>query len=309
MTQSATLETSDFIGFDKSTFIRETAELDALLRGPSMRGITSRHLGWKDILVETHRGEPGDRPEAISDRYILALWLRTGTGEAKNSRGVYVRYIKTPGLLTFVPPGLVPAVVVEQHLEWICCSLDASLVRGIEASLDHRPQESARYRTGFDDPHIKQLVLLLASETAQGGLMGRAYAEHLAHALTVRLLYLGDTRTQKSHYEISPLPPAALRRVLKRMQDFSSDLSLDALAEESGYSRRHFLRMFERATGYTPHRYLLQLRLQRAKELLQKKSVPLIDVAAYSGFSSQSHMSRIFRRFYGLTPGEVRRGL
>ncbi len=309
MTQSITLETSDFTGFNKSTFVRETAEMNALLRGPSVRGITSRELGWNGFVIETHRGEPGERPEAVSDRYILALWLAVGTGEAKNSRGIYVRYIKTPGLLTFVPPGVVPAVIAEQQIEWICCSLDASLVCGIEDSLDQRPKERARYRTGFEDPHIKELVLLLASEAAQGGLMGHVYAEHLAHALSVRLLYLGDTRTQKSRCEVSPLPPAALRRVLERMQDFSADLSLNALAAESGYSRRHFLRMFERATGYTPHRYLLQLRLQRAKELLQKKSVPLIDVAAYSGFSSQSHMSRIFRRFYGSTPAEVRRSL
>jgi transcriptional regulator GlxA family with amidase domain len=65
--------------------------------------------------------------------------------------------------------------------------------------------------------------------------------------------------------------------------------------------------MFEEATGHTPHRYLLHLRLCHAMELIRKRSMPLVDVAAVSGFSSQSHMSLVFRRLRGATPGQMRR--
>jgi len=75
------------------------------------------------------------------------------------------------------------------------------------------------------------------------------------------------------------------------------------------YSRSHFLRMFETATGLTPHRYLLQLRLERAQELMRKGSTSLIDIAALCGFSSHAHMSRVFRQLLGVTPSQYRRNL
>jgi AraC family transcriptional regulator len=87
----------------------------------------------------------------------------------------------------------------------------------------------------------------------------------------------------------------------------SSDIDLRTLAMESGYSRNHFLRMFRQATGYTPHQYLLRLRVKRAQELMKNRSMPLIDVALESGFASHSHLSRVFRQIAGARPSEYRR--
>ena len=81
------------------------------------------------------------------------------------------------------------------------------------------------------------------------------------------------------------------------------------LAKESGYSRVHFLRMFRAATGYPPHNYLLNLRVERARELLANPTLSLTDIALECGFSSHSHLSRVFRQVLGATPSEYRRGL
>jgi AraC-like DNA-binding protein len=78
----------------------------------------------------------------------------------------------------------------------------------------------------------------------------------------------------------SGLPPHLLRRVVERMHEFGSNLDLQTLAAETGYSRRHFLPMFHASTGVPPHRYLLHLRLERAKELIRLPHTSLIDVAA-----------------------------
>jgi AraC family transcriptional regulator len=86
------------------------------------------------------------------------------------------------------------------------------------------------------------------------------------------------------------------------MHDLVADLDLQTLAAESGYSRSHFLRMFEAATGLTPHRYLLQFRLERAQKLMSERAISLIDIAALCGFSSHAHMSRVFRQLLGVTP-------
>jgi AraC-like DNA-binding protein len=79
-------------------------------------------------------------------------------------------------------------------------------------------------------------------------------------------------------------------------------LTLAALADEAGLSRYQFLRSFARATGLTPHAYILQRRIHRARQLI-RCGTRLAEAAAQSGFSDQSHMTRLFVRSFGVTPG------
>ena len=68
-----------------------------------------------------------------------------------------------------------------------------------------------------------------------------------------------------------------------------------------------FARAFKQATGSSPHSYLVEARITRAKELLCKSSVSITEVALRSGFASSSHFSVTFRRVTGLTPREFRK--
>ena len=122
-------------------------------------------------------------------------------------------------------------------------------------------------------------------------------------------LLLNNNRNQVVTKQIAPLPYAILRRVKKYMEEHLQDkLSLDELAHEADYSRAHFLRMFRAVTGKTPHQYLTERRIERAKSmLLEAKKISLIDVAAQCGFSSQSHLTRVFRERVGVTPSEFKR--
>ena len=78
--------------------------------------------------------------------------------------------------------------------------------------------------------------------------------------------------------------------------------SLADLATACGLSRFQLVRQFARATGLTPHAYLIQRRIDAARALLARGST-LADAAAASGFADQSHMTRLFIRTYGITPG------
>jgi AraC-like DNA-binding protein len=73
----------------------------------------------------------------------------------------------------------------------------------------------------------------------------------------------------------------------------------------SGLSPCHFLRVFKHQTGMPPHRYHLNLRLERGRRLL-RQGCEIADVAARTGFADQSHFTRHFRRFFGVTPGRYR---
>jgi AraC family transcriptional regulator len=69
------------------------------------------------------------------------------------------------------------------------------------------------------------------------------------------------------------------------------------------------VRMFRAATGYSPHRYILELRVERAKRLIREQHTSLIEISATCGFASQAHMSTVFRQQLGITPSEYRRSL
>lgn len=98
----------------------------------------------------------------------------------------------------------------------------------------------------------------------------------------------------------------AVRLAREYMRDNpAEDVSLEHLARLGNLSPFHFLRVFERDLGITPHAFLVQARVNRAKKLLAGP-LRLADVAAECGFSDQSHLNRWFRRQFGITPGRYR---
>jgi len=112
---------------------------------------------------------------------------------------------------------------------------------------------------------------------------------------------------------MSPTPTGSLpawkeRRIKALMQsELGRNLSLRRLATECGLSVRHFTRCFRLSTGMSPHRYLLKVRLERARQLLLDPALPLHDVAIVCGFSDQSHFTRVFRGTERIGPGAWRR--
>ncbi|MBB5061108.1 AraC-like DNA-binding protein [Granulicella aggregans] len=91
--------------------------------------------------------------------------------------------------------------------------------------------------------------------------------------------------------------------------DLDRDLSLAVLADESGYSRSHFLRMFRSATGFTPHQYLVFRRIEKAKSLMKNSKATLVEIALDCGFSSHAHFTRVFQRTLNVAPSYFRRHL
>ena len=94
---------------------------------------------------------------------------------------------------------------------------------------------------------------------------------------------------------------------LKQVKEFvysnlGSEIGLDHLAAAAGLSRRHFARSFYQELGETPHRWLMQARLERAKELLASTSAFICEIAESCGISSQSHLTAALKQSAGMTP-------
>lgn len=89
-------------------------------------------------------------------------------------------------------------------------------------------------------------------------------------------------------------------------ENYAKTITLNDLSEIAGISKYHFLRLFTYKKGISPYSYLETIRIDKARELL-KQGVSPIDVAISTGFSDQSHFSKFFKKFIGLTPKQYMR--
>ncbi len=111
-----------------------------------------------------------------------------------------------------------------------------------------------------------------------------------------------DGKKLSSYEGISPREIARVLEYLENVEDLSS-VSVNELAAIAGFSQYHFIRTFQKTVGMTPYAYASQLKVIRARNLLLKGS-SIADTAYESGFSDQSHMTREFKKIFGVTPGK-----
>lgn len=89
-------------------------------------------------------------------------------------------------------------------------------------------------------------------------------------------------------------------------EHFAQDLSVERLAKIAGLSQYHFIRVFKRETGFTPHEYLVRTRLNTARYLLKNTRLPVKDICYRTGFSSESVFCSAFRKHTGIPPEKYR---
>jgi AraC-like DNA-binding protein len=98
-----------------------------------------------------------------------------------------------------------------------------------------------------------------------------------------------------------------VRRVREYVEvHFGESIDLSLLAGVAGLSVHHFARQFKQSAGVTPHLYLTQKRVERAREMLVQTDLSLAEIANAVGFFDQGHLARHFRQMVGTTPREFR---
>ena len=104
---------------------------------------------------------------------------------------------------------------------------------------------------------------------------------------------------------LAPWRVARLNRYIEA--NLAAPLTLSELAPQAQLSTSHFIRAFKISFGTTPRAYVLRKRLERAQELMRSTPDALADIAAACGLCDQSHLTRLFRRFTGMSPQQWRR--
>jgi AraC family transcriptional regulator len=157
------------------------------------------------------------------------------------------------------------------------------------------------------DARMEDLARRLLAGLELEGADSHLYVDAVKCELAMHLLQEYTAATITPAWPMARLSPHKLRRAILYIDDnLRSELTLAAIADTVALSPGHFAHAFRQATGVAPHRYVLERRVERAKELLRKSDMPITEIADRVGCSSHSHFSVLFHRITGLTPRQFR---
>lgn len=261
------------------------------------------------VGVYWERVAPTEFAEHAHPEVEVAMSFGRPAGPAvwQTATGREVTHRMREGYVSVLPSGQPHSGVWEREAEVLIFYLDPRfLLDAARESVGENTVELAGAFTTGDDL-TRQLGLALRRELAGGEPPGRLYVESVANVLAVHLLRRYGAAGTPLHDPPGGLAKGALRQAVEYAhENFARDLSLSEMAREAAMSPYHFSRLFKGATGRTPHQYVIQLRVQRAKHLLLTTDWPLDRISRGAGFANRSHLSRHFKRLLGVTPGSLR---
>ncbi|MBY5542658.1 helix-turn-helix transcriptional regulator [Rhizobium leguminosarum] len=277
---------------------------------------TSKRVGGlvecSSLQVELRRFDPGWQVDLTLECTEIAVLL---SGQSKirwTGDGHRQEAIARPGVAWICPAGVHESDVeiIGTMPESLHIFLPPSLVG--ESALSNFDIDPAKvqlaYAGGVPDPmvlHIGQLFRGLLNRSLEP--TDRLFLDGIQMALVAHLLGTYSSGRWQPAARAPTVNPKRLQRVFDFIEArIAAEISLDDLAAEACLSPFHFARMFRKASGLTPHRYVTERRIEAAKEKLRLAGSSLVEIALDIGFGSQANFTRVFRKMTGLTPGQYR---
>lgn len=247
----------------------------------------------------------GDAQPVPTIYHHIVMHIGGPVATRRSLDGTTQQRIQLSGDFDVIPAGMAGRWRSEQAVELLLIEIDpefvAKLGDGDIAPAPFLPTLKLR------DPQLHHLALALMAEHRSAMPTGRLYVESLMTAFLLRLMSLRNGAAlaeDQSRDRLSIVQQQKLAEFIEA--NISSDLSLSELAGIVGYGMSRFKTLFKNSFGCTPHVYVLNRRVERARALIDAGVLPLSLIALESGFAHQSHMAVAFRRSLGVSPGQLR---
>lgn len=259
---------------------------------------------WNGVRVHRAKVLPGRMLEHTANCHEVNISVSGNlTTQKSSSTGKTVITKGGAGNLCLTPAGQIIGAFWEKPLDNVGILLAPEFVK--TTAVENRFSADFEFKEIYQDKDslIQQIAFTLLAESKSETPAGKLYADSLIQTLTLHLLknYSNAASVQES------INGGLSGYRLRRVQEFISanleeDLSLAQLAEVADLSQFHFARAFRKSTGQTPQHYLMEQRIERAKQLLSKNDLPIVEISLRTGFKNQSHFTTLFRKFTKSTP-------
>ncbi len=276
---------------------------------PNLPILSSHQTAWSGLHLEYHQQPAHETPEFYLAQHLVSIYVGP-PGTKLMMNGHWQREGYRHGDMMIFPAEQYLRTGWDHSAEFIKLYLDpAMLSHRAGAGVATKHFELAP-RLKLQDPLIHQIGLTLKSELESIGGGDRLYVETMINALFVHLLRRYSNQEVVIYHAPNGLANHKLKAVISYINEsLEQELSLNELAAVVQISPHYFAGLFKRATGISPHQYVMQCRIQRAKQLLVRRELEIVDVCQQVGFQNQSHFTRVFRRYTATTPKAYRNAL
>lgn len=266
---------------------------------------------WPTLSVEHRKFEAGLQETPVPACTEIILLLSGGGMVHRAGNGEIQKSLARPGMSYLVPAG-----TQESHLE-LSDRMECLHLYLPPALLDHSALadfdiDPAKVEIAYAHGLVDQVLFHICSPLRD--LLHRPreptdalFVKGIQVALAAHLLGNYTINRWRPPQKSPSLDPQRLQRVLDYIEAFFHlDLRFEDLAAEACLSPYHFSRLFREATGLSPHRYVIDRRIQAAQHELARNRLSLAEVALAFGFGSQANFTRVFRKATGFAPGQYR---
>lgn len=283
------------------THLAETTDLPIL---------SSQAQDWDNILVEQFQHPPGEEKSYFNDEHAVCLSLAPRPVRLLQIKGgkTYMG-LQSRGDVSLTPAKIPSYFRWESNDNCLQIRIASQFIQNIARDTISTDSDQLELRLEFQtrDPQLEAIGMMLLAELKQEGIGGGLYIESLSNVLAVHLIrQYAASKSQLIVYESSLSERQVLQVVEYIDAHLNQDVKLTDLAALLNISESHLSHRFKRAIGMTPHQYLLQQRIERAKQLLKQGDRSIMDIALLCGFNSHSHLSKQFRQLTSMTPKAYR---
>lgn len=269
--------------------------------------LASDRAGWKGLTFHHYCHPPHKTVEhCLLQHSLIITDPKSCFTVERHLDGKFKHYAHGNGRVDIIPAFLTRWTNWDLEIEFSAVAICPTLLN--RATQEPMPREIELIpQLSIDDPVIQQLALALKIEIQTGCMSGRLYGEALGAALAARLVHNYAVSKPAVEVKVRGLPRSQLAQVIDYIKaNLTQDLSILDLATLTGMSESHFSRSFKHSVGIAPYQYLMQQRVERAKQLLKQQATSISDIALDCGFANQTHFTRVFRQTTGMTPKAYR---
>lgn len=206
---------------------------------------------------------------------------------------------------TFVPRGADISISFGVSAFSVNLLFPKGYLAGLIEGHQPEPQQFAP-RLFSSDAQLARLIRMLEQEIATPGFSSPMLIESVSRAIACLLARVEDAGLAEPSDRIC-LPAWKIRRVTDFVEsNLDMAIGLKDLAEVAGLSTFHFSRVFKRAMGISPYRFVCERRLERARALLATDKMSIAELAQCCGFANQSHFTTAFSQATGMSPARFR---
>jgi AraC family transcriptional regulator len=272
--------------------------------------LSSHDVGWKGIYMEYHRQPAHEVTECCFAQHIICIQVGR-PGAILTVNGNFQGNYYTEGDIRILPANqYIPKTRCEGEADFIILYLEPIILSRMAFELVDTDSVELLSQLKCRDPLIQQIGLALKTELESGGVDSRLYAESMATALSAHLLRKYSAQKPVFREYRSGLPKYKLQKAIAYINsNLDQNLTLAELAAVVKISPHYFATLFKQSTGLAPHQYVTQCRIERAKLLLANRELGILEVCQQVGFHSQSHFTRVFRKYAATTPKAYRDAL